>query len=116
MDPAGWVVVHMAQEVGFRDCKDREEVGQAVEVWVQGAGAEPPGEKRTGSKIVESQVHVAGTSSAEVVANRGIQGEGRTVQVQVAVVVASGFVVAEGGGCLHCLVGVEEEVMESGPD
>ena len=39
---------------------------------------------------------MVGTSSAEVVVTRGTQEEGRTVRVQIAAAIASGFVAAEG--------------------
>ena len=61
----------MVQEEGSYDHKDRGEVAQEVGGWVQGAGVGPPGGKQTGSKIDEPRVPVVGTSSVEVVANRG---------------------------------------------
>ena len=90
----------MVQEVGFHGCKGQAEADQEVGVWVQGAGVEPPGEEQTGPKFDGQQVPVVEISSAGVAANHGTQEEGRTVRVQVAAAIASGFgfvvVVVEG--------------------
>ena len=115
--PDGWAAVHtVREEEGFHDCKGQAEADQEVGVWVQDAGVEPPGEKQTGPKF-DDQAPVVGISSAEAVANHGTQEEGRTVRVQVAAAIASGFVavVVEGDENRHCLAEEEEGAMNSDP-